>query len=86
MERRFVGMVRHAGRGLIVTAGVGGMETVKKTAKLPGVKAMSLGNKRSPKGWGYYMPLPGVRYYVYVNEEKMKTPKVPGRSKDSGTL
>ena len=60
------------------------MATVKKTAKLPGVKAISSGNRVNPKGWGYYIPLPGVRYYVYINEETMKTPKSAGRRKGKG--
>ena len=62
------------------------MATTEKTAKLPGMKDVSPGNGINPKGWGYYAPLPGVRYYIYVNEETTKPSEGAGERKNSEAL
>ncbi len=62
------------------------MATAKRTAKLPDATAISSDNRISHRGWGYYAPLPGVRYYIYVNEETTKTPESAGERKSSEVL
>ena len=62
------------------------MAKAKRTAKLPDVTAISSDNRISHRGWGYYAPLPGVRYYIYVNEETTKTPESAGERKNSEAL
>ena len=62
------------------------MATTEKIAKLPGVKDASPDNRASHRGWGYYAPLPGIRYYIYVDEEMTKTPEGAGEGKSSEVL